>query len=87
VVPETPATAAHILAWRLAQPSPREKPGGGFVLARRTIQERRAERELLFWTIEKALKNIALAAFTVYSVVSLIQGQMPGAELLSRVLG
>jgi hypothetical protein len=54
---------------------------------RTSVAKRRAERELFFWTIEKALKSVALAALTVYSVVSVAEGHLPGAELLSRLLG
>lgn len=54
---------------------------------RAPIQERKAERELFFWTVEKSLKSVALAALTVYSVVSVVEGHLPGAELLSRLLG
>jgi hypothetical protein len=54
---------------------------------RRPVQDRRAERELFFWTLERALKVIALGTGTAYAVASLIEGHLPGAELLSRILG
>jgi hypothetical protein len=52
---------------------------------RAPIQERKAERELFFWTVEKSLKIVAMAAFTIYTVVSLAEGRVPGAELLHYI--
>jgi hypothetical protein len=54
--------------------------------ARTPIEARRAERELFFWTARQAVKLVVLAAAAAYVVVSLIQGQIPGSELLLRVL-
>jgi hypothetical protein len=54
--------------------------------ARTPIEIRRAERELFFWTAHQVIKLIALVALVVYLVVSLLQGQLPGAQLLQRLL-
>jgi hypothetical protein len=54
--------------------------------ARTPIEIRRAERELFFWTAHQVIKLIALVALLAYLVISLIQGQLPGAQLLQRVL-
>jgi hypothetical protein len=53
---------------------------------RAPIEVRRAERELFFWTARQAIKLVMLAAVAVYIVVSLIEGRIPGSELLLRVL-
>lgn len=50
------------------------------------IEVRRAERELFFWTARQTVKLVVLAAIAVYLVVSLLQGRIPGGELLLRVL-
>ena len=47
---------------------------------------RRAERELFFWTARQALKLVVLTAVCAYVVVSLVRGQIPGSEMLLRVL-
>lgn len=44
----------------------------------KSVELRRAERELFFWTARQMLKLIALAAMTIYFVVSLIQGEPAG---------
>ena len=54
--------------------------------ARTPIEVRKAERELFFWTARQTLELVVLAALAVYVVVSLVQGRIPGSELLSRVL-
>jgi hypothetical protein len=54
--------------------------------ARTPIEVRKAERELFFWTAHQVLKLIALMALVAYLIVSLVQGQLPGTELLQRVL-
>jgi len=54
--------------------------------ARTPIEVRKAERELFFWTARQTLKLVVLAAVAAYMVISLIQGQIPGSELLLRVL-
>jgi len=64
---------------------------GGLVVAllqraRTPIEVRKAERELFFWTARQTLELVVLAALAVYVVVSLVQGRIPGSELLSRVL-
>lgn len=54
--------------------------------ARTSIEVRRAERELFFWTAGQTLKLVALAALTAYVVVSVVDGRLPGSELLIRYL-
>lgn len=53
---------------------------------RRAIELRKAERELFFWTARQALKLVVLAALTAYLVVSLLEGWLPGGQLLVRYL-
>lgn len=53
---------------------------------RRSIELRRAERELFFWTARQALKLVVLAALTAYLLVSLVEGRLPGGQLLLRHL-
>ncbi len=54
--------------------------------ARTPIEVRKAERELFFWTARQAIELVVLAALAAYVVVSLLEGRIPGGELLSRVL-
>jgi hypothetical protein len=54
--------------------------------ARAPIDVRRAERELFFWTARQTIKLVLFAAIAVYVVVSLIEGELPGGQLLLRVL-
>jgi hypothetical protein len=54
--------------------------------ARTPIEVRKAERELFFWTARQTLELVVLAALAAYVVVSLLEGRIPGSELLSRVL-
>jgi hypothetical protein len=54
--------------------------------ARAPIDVRRAERELFFWTARQTIKLVLFAAVAVYVVVSLIEGELPGGQLLLRVL-
>jgi len=54
--------------------------------ARAPIAVRRAERELFFWTARQTLKLVVLVALTVYLLVSLLEGRLPGGELLARYL-
>lgn len=54
--------------------------------ARTPIEVRRAERELFFWTARQTVKLVVLVAIAAYLVVSLLQGRIPGGELLLRVL-
>jgi hypothetical protein len=53
---------------------------------RRSIEVRKAERELLFWTVRQTLKLVVLAALTAYLLISLAEGQLPGGQLLIRYL-
>jgi hypothetical protein len=59
----------------------------------RPIKERKAERELFFWTARQifwaarqTLVLVLFIALTVYAVISLAEGQIPGSELLLRYL-
>ncbi|HLM86852.1 MAG TPA: hypothetical protein VK272_11755 [Solirubrobacteraceae bacterium] len=54
--------------------------------ARAPIEVRRAERELFFWTARQTLKLVVLVALTAYLLVSLLEGRLPGGELLARYL-
>jgi len=54
--------------------------------ARQPIEVRKAERELFFWTARQTLKLVVLAALTAYLLVSLLEGRLPGGELLARYL-
>jgi hypothetical protein len=54
--------------------------------ARTPIEIRKAERELFFWTARETVKLIVLAALAVYVVISLIEGQLPGSDLLARAM-
>jgi hypothetical protein len=53
----------------------------------RTVSRRRAERELFFWTAHKTLRLVLSAAVTVYTVVSLLEGRLPGVEAILRMTG
>jgi hypothetical protein len=53
---------------------------------RQPVEARKAERELFFWTARQALKLVVLAALTVYLVVLLIEGRLPGGGALLRYL-
>jgi hypothetical protein len=64
---------------------------GGLLVAlprrvRTPIEVRKAERELFFWTARQTVKLVVLAAIAAYLVVSLVEGRIPGGELLVRVL-
>jgi uncharacterized integral membrane protein len=54
--------------------------------SRPSLNARRAERELFFWTARQVLGLVLLGALVVYSVVSLVEGRVPGIELLLRNL-
>jgi hypothetical protein len=54
---------------KVSQANPIEPP--------RSIQRRRAERELFFWTARQALQLILFAAFVIYVVVAMIEGRVP----------
>ena len=51
-----------------------------------SLEARRAERELFFWTARQALRLVALGTLVVYSIVSMVEGHIPGLELLVRSL-
>ncbi|HYM54998.1 MAG TPA: hypothetical protein VES97_06525 [Solirubrobacteraceae bacterium] len=51
------------------------------------IEKRKAERELFFWTAFQALKLILTVALVLYTVISLIEGKLPGGDSLLRSLG
>ncbi len=53
---------------------------------RQPIAVRKAERELFFWTARQTLKLVVLVALTAYLIVSLVEGRLPGGELLVRYL-
>jgi hypothetical protein len=60
---------------------------------RRSIQERKEERELFFWTADKTLQTVRralglviFAAIAAYVVITLAKGQFPGGTLLLRYL-
>jgi hypothetical protein len=53
----------------------------------RAIDRRWKERRMFFWTVRQTLLCVALVALTVHFVVSLLQGELPGADLLLRYLG
>lgn len=50
------------------------------------VQERKAERELFFWTAFTALKLIIAVVVVAYLIVSLIAGDWPIRDLLVRSL-
>jgi hypothetical protein len=54
--------------------------------ARTSVQERRAERELFFWTAFTGIKLIVVAVLAAYIIVSLITGEWPIRDLLLRSL-
>jgi len=51
-----------------------------------SVQERRAERELFFWTAFTAIKLIVFAVLAAYAIVSLIAGEWPLRDLLLKSL-
>lgn len=54
--------------------------------AHTSVQERKAERELFFWTAFTAIKLIVFAVLAAYVIVSLITGEWPIRDLLLRSL-
>jgi hypothetical protein len=54
---------------------------------RQSVTARREERELFFWTVQQILKAALSCAFTVYVIVALTQGELPGIELLHAAMG
>lgn len=55
--------------------------------ARRPIAERRAERELFFWTASMTLRLVAAIACTAYLVVAVAHGEMPAVDPLLKAIG
>lgn len=60
---------------------------------RSPIEKRRAERELFFWTayetlalVRQILTVLAVAVVTVYVLVALVDGRLPGGETLLCVI-
>jgi hypothetical protein len=53
---------------------------------RDSVESRKAERALLFWTIRQSCFVVLLAAGTVYTVVSLLTGQIDGPHLVGQIL-
>jgi hypothetical protein len=51
-----------------------------------SIARRRAERELLFWTIRQTCFAALLAAATICAVISLFAGEFDGARLVEQLL-
>ena len=51
-----------------------------------SVKARRAERELFFWTAQQGLGLVVRGALVLYSIVSLIEGHLPGLDLLLRSL-
>jgi len=49
------------------------------------VEERREERRLFFWTAHETLRLVLFVTLTVYVVVSVAGGQLPGSELLRYV--
>jgi hypothetical protein len=50
------------------------------------IARRRAERELLFWTIRQICFVVLLAAATICAVISLFVGEFDGSHLVGQLL-
>lgn len=50
------------------------------------IEVRRAERELFFWTASEAIRLVTKGVLVAYVLVSLIEGELPGGDLLLRSL-
>lgn len=51
------------------------------------IEQRKAERELFFWTAFQALKLIVAGTMVAYVVFSLIAGDLHSGNLLLRYIG
>jgi len=54
---------------------------------RPSIDARRKERELFFWTVRQALGVVLLAALTAYMVVALAEGRLPDELLRAQGTG
>jgi hypothetical protein len=52
-----------------------------------SIEQRRAERELFFWTAFRALRLVLAAALVGYVIARLVTGELPGGDLLLHSLG
>jgi hypothetical protein len=53
----------------------------------KAIQRTWERRRMFFWTVRQILLCVVLTALTVYLLVSLAEGEPPGADLLLRYLG
>jgi hypothetical protein len=53
----------------------------------KAIKYRWEERRMFFWTVRQILLCVVLIALTVFLLVSLAEGEPPGADLLLRYLG
>jgi hypothetical protein len=53
---------------------------------RDSVESRRAERELLFWTIRQTCFVALLGAATICTLISLIGGEVGGSNLLGQLL-
>jgi len=51
-----------------------------------TIEDRLAERALFFWTVREGLRLVLFAAVVVYVVLSLVDGRVPGVEVLTQLV-
>jgi hypothetical protein len=51
-----------------------------------SVQARRAERELFFWTAWQVLKLVLFSALVVHVIVALVEGRAPAANLLSMCI-
>jgi hypothetical protein len=50
-----------------------------------SLARRRAERELLFWTIRQTCFVALLAAATICAVISLLVGEFDGSHLVGQL--
>jgi hypothetical protein len=53
---------------------------------RSSIEVRRQERELFFWTVKQVLLSLLLVAFVAYSIVSLVHGKVPVESQIMQLL-
>lgn len=58
----------------------------GVSRTRESIELRKAERELFFWTVHQVLWSILLAAFVLYTIVSLLSGDLPRLGQVLRIV-
>jgi hypothetical protein len=54
--------------------------------SRKSVERRREERELLFWTIRQTCLVALLGAATVCAVISLALGEVGGSNLVGQLL-